>query len=162
MQNENITIRPIGILHSPFKQIDDMPIQPAGAIGIRGSLEIAPEYEKGLADLDGFSHIILIYYFHQVTGYQLSVTPFLDSVPRGIFSTRAPTRPNPIGISIVQLISVQDNILELENIDILDRTPVIDIKPYIPAFDQPEEVQVGWLTNHTKNLKNTKSDQRFK
>lgn len=161
MSDKPIIFKPIGVLRSPFKSINEMPIQPCGATGIRGHLEIKSQYQEGLVDLEGFSHIILIYLFHQVSGHQLKVIPFLDSVPRGIFSTRAPKRPNPIGLSIVKLISIKENTLEIENVDILDGTPVIDIKPYVPEFDQPEKVRIGWLTGQMNILNETLSDKRF-
>ena len=135
---EKITFQTIGTAHSPFRDIEGMPIQPAAAVGKRGSIHVRPEYEAGLQDLDGFSHITLLYYFHRAAAAPLIVTPFLDDRPRGIFATRAPGRPNPIGISTVELLEVHGNILEIQNIDLLDGTPILDIKPHIPAFDHPK------------------------
>jgi len=155
-------ITPIGTIHSPFKEIADMPIQPGGAKGVTGLITLRPELVDGLADLDGFSHIIVLYHFHRTTKTSLLVTPFLDPEPRGIFSTRAPTRPNPIGLSILELKNITDNILKVENIDILDGTPLLDIKPYVPEFDQPDgRVQTGWLQNNKKGSHSTRSDKRF-
>ena len=139
-------ITPIGVIHTPFKEIADMPIQPSGAGNVAGQLELRPELMEGLKDLDGFSHIIVIYQFHKVNEVRLTVTPFLDPAPRGVFSTRAPTRPNPLGLSVLKLKSINGNILEVENVDLLDGTPVLDIKPYVPEFDKPTDVRTGWPT----------------
>lgn len=156
----NISYKPIGIIHTPFKTKEGMPIQPAGAAGIRGTVELKREFTEGLLDLEGFSHIILIYHFHQSDGFDLKVTPFLDDKAHGVFSTRAPKRPNPVGISVVKLKCISDNILEIENVDMLDGTPLLDIKPYIPAFDVYEVEKTGWMKNNI-SLKDFKSDNRF-
>jgi tRNA (adenine37-N6)-methyltransferase len=150
----------IGIIRSPFKTLDGMPIQPSGANAVAGTVEVDLKYEKGLKDLDGFSHIILIYHFHKAEGFSLRIVPFLDDKPRGLFATRAPKRPNPIGFSVVKLKKIRGNILEIENVDILDLTPLLDIKPFVPDFDVYENVQTGWLEKVSKNI-NKKSDQRF-
>ena len=154
-------ITPIGVIRTPFKEIADMPIQPSGASNIAGQIELRPELVEGLKDLDGFSHIIVIYQFHKVSESRLTVTPFLDPSPRGVFSTRAPTRPNPIGLSVLTLKSIHDNILQVENVDQLDGTPVLDIKPYVPEFDQPTNVRTGWLEKVGNRSKTTRSDARF-
>ena len=161
MIDKSICFQPIGIIHTPFKSLCDMPIQPSGASMTRGQLIMDPQYSAGLTDLDGFSHIYLIYHFHKVQNYNLTVTPFLDKQPRGLFATRAPKRPNPIGLSIVQLISIENNVLNLLNVDILDGTPVLDIKPYVPAFDHQEDVRVGWLRDKDNEVKTKRSDERF-
>jgi len=152
---------PIGIIHSPFTDLADMPIQPTGAASAPGTVELFSEYVEGLKDLDGFSHIILIYHLHQARRVSLTVTPFLDSEPRGIFATRAPTRPNPIGLSIVRLLKIEGNILFIEALDILDGTPLLDIKPYVPAFDGHPEARTGWLERTQARLSKTRSDGRF-
>ena len=157
-----IELHPIGIIHSPFTELAGMPIQPSGATGVSGTVEIFEEYLPGLKDIDGFSHIILLYHFHKSIDYKLEVIPFLDSEPRGLFATRAPRRPNPIGLSVVQLDKVERNILYIQNVDILDGTPLIDIKPYVPEFDNTSEVRSGWLGQAGKNASNHKSDDRFK
>ena len=157
-----IKYTPIGIIHSPFKKISGMPIQPSGAKGIKGTLEINLEYVGGLKDIEGFSHIILIYHFNLSKGYSLEVVPFLDERLRGVFATRAPKRPTPIGLSIVKLIKVENNILYIENIDVLDNTPLLDIKPYVTKFDAQEDVRIGWLTKTQNKVKKKKSDYRFK
>jgi tRNA-Thr(GGU) m(6)t(6)A37 methyltransferase TsaA len=158
---DEITYIPIGIIHSPFKKIEGMPIQPAGAKGVKGTIEIKPEYKEGLKDLEGFSHIILIYHLHLSKDYSLEVIPFLDNVPRGVFATRAPKRPNSIGFSVVRLNKVENNILYIENVDIVDNTPVLDIKPYVPKFDAPEVEKTGWLSSILDKVKDKKSDLRF-
>jgi len=157
-----IGYRPIGIIHSPFTEIEGMPIQPTGASGIRGSVEVFPEFTAGLKDLDGFSHVILLYHFHQVREVKLVVTPFMDPQPRGVFATRAPKRPNPIGLSIVKLLSIEQNVLHVENVDILDGTPLLDIKPYVPEFDHHPADRVGWLARAQGQVRRQKSDSRFR
>lgn len=152
----------IGIIHSPFTEPSGMPIQPAGAAGIEGRVELFPDYQDGLKDLEGFSHIIILYHFHRSTGFKLQVVPFLDSTSRGIFATRAPKRPNSIGLSIIKLQKIKGNILYVENVDILDGTPLLDIKPYIPEFDAQIKVKAGWLEEVSKEVSGKKSDQRFK
>ena len=139
-----------------------MPIQPTGAAGIQAIVEVFPEFAEGLRDLEGFSHIILLYHFHRVQESRLTVTPFLDSQPRGVFATRAPKRPNPIGLSIVKLLGVEQNILHVENVDILDGTPLLDIKPYVPEFDQHPADRVGWLEQAKGRVQRTRSDDRFR
>ncbi len=138
-----------------------MPIQPSGAAGVKGSVEVLPEYADGLQDLDGFSHIILLYQFDRSTGFELKVVPFLDSTPRGLFSTRAPRRPNPIGLSVVRLERVEGRVLHIDGVDILDETPLLDIKPYVPAFDAPQECRLGWLEDVSGTARKKRSDGRF-
>ncbi len=142
-----IEYEPIGIIHSPFQSLEDMPKQPKEAAGTTGSVELLPKYLDGLKDLEGFSHIILIYHLHRSNGYELQVLPFRDTVRRGLFSTRAPVRPNPIGLSTVRLLGIEENVIHIENPDILDNTPLLDIKPHVPEFDSVEKVNVGWLEN---------------
>jgi tRNA-Thr(GGU) m(6)t(6)A37 methyltransferase TsaA len=157
-----IELEPIGMIRTPFDDPDGMPIQPAGGSGVLGRVELYPQYAEGLRDLDGFSHIILIYHLHEVGETQLTVVPFMDDTPRGIFSTRAPKRPNAIGLSVVKLNGVRDNILDIENVDMLDRTPLLDIKPYIPEVDHWPADRIGWLTGKKKRFSDKKSDDRFK
>jgi len=154
-------ITPIGTIHTPFDDLEGMPIQPTGAALVRGSIVMDKEYEHGLNDLEGFSHIILLYHFHLSKGYDLMVKPFLDNHKRGLFSTRAPKRPNPIGLSIVRLIKRDGNTLSIEGIDVLNNTPLIDIKPYVPGFDTKEVTSIGWLEKSYKNAASLKSDDRF-
>jgi tRNA-Thr(GGU) m(6)t(6)A37 methyltransferase TsaA len=139
-----------------------MPIQPSGALGIKGTVELFAEYSSGLKDIDGFSHIILVYHFHLSRGYALETRPFLDEAIHGVFATRAPARPNPIGISVVRLVGIEDNILHIEDMDIVDGTPLLDIKPYIPDFDWREAERTGWLSVKSQRARKHKSDTRFK
>lgn len=142
-------VKPIGIIHSPFKYKEDTPIQPSRSNAI-GEVEVFREYQEGLDDIEGFSHIILIYEFHKSEGYSLKVKPFLDNKLRGLFATRAPRRPNKIGLSVVRLLKRKDNILTVKGIDVLDGTPLIDIKPYVPDFDPDEKITIGWLEGKIK------------
>ena len=155
-------IQPIGIIHTPFTDLEGMPIQPAGAAGMAGTVELFEVYRDGIKDLDGFSHIILLYYFHRSRGFSLHVIPFMDSEPRGLFATRAPKRPNPIGLSVVRLDKIENGILYIRNVDILDGTPLLDIKPYVPSFDAQGKVRTGWLEKAGKTVSSRKSDNRFK
>lgn len=156
-----IVYRAIGMIHSPFTELAGMPIQPAGALGVVGTAVINPEFTPGLQDLDGFSHIILLYHLHRVDAASLTVTPFLDTEPRGVFATRAPKRPNPIGLSVVKLVRVEQNVLHLANMDILDGTPLLDVKPYVPEFDHQAQIRTGWLAKAQGQVQNKKSDDRF-
>lgn len=163
MHNMEIKINPIGIIHTPFKEIGEMPIQPLAASGIQGKIEMRPEFTEGLTDLDGFSHITLLYYFHKVKGFELKVKPFMDTEKHGIFATRSPKRPNSIGMSTVKLLKIEENILYIEMVDILDGTPLIDIKPFFSKFDNRTDTKSGWLDNqHDLNIENLRSDERFK
>ena len=157
----SVAYRPIGIIHSPFHGIEGVPIQPAAASGIRGTVEVFPDCAAGLQDLAGFSHIILLYHFHLVAEPRLVVVPFLDREPRGVFATRAPTRPNPIGMSVVRLLSVEANVLEGENVDIVEGTPLLDIKPYVPEFDHFVVERTGWLVAAQDEVRRKRSDARF-
>jgi tRNA-Thr(GGU) m(6)t(6)A37 methyltransferase TsaA len=154
-------ISPIGVIHTPFNDLTGMPIQPSGALDVEGSLVIHREYEQGLQDLEGFSHIILLYQFHKSSGYDLMVTPFLDTTKRGLFSTRAPRRPNSIGLSIVELTGRDKNTVFVRGIDVLNNTPLIDIKPYVPQFDIRRVTATGWLETAQKQAATLKSDDRF-
>ncbi len=159
------TIKPdfqqIGTILSPFQELSGMPIQPAASKGARGRVIVNEEYTDGLLDLEGFSHIILLYVFHLCRGYDLQVTPFLDTAPHGLFATRAPRRPNPIGLSVVQLESVERNVLYISNVDILDGTPLLDIKPYVPDFDPAGTVRTGWIEKARETIPDRTSDDRF-
>ena len=157
----SIRYYPIGTIHTPFQTVTGMPIQPGSAKAATGTVEVLPAYATGLKDLEGFSHLILLYHFHLVGEPQLTVTPFLDEQPRGIFATRAPTRPNPIGLSIVQLLRREENVLHVANVDIVDGTPLLDIKPYVPAFDGPAAARTGWLEEAQAGMRETESDERF-
>jgi len=140
----NVELKEIGIIHTPYKELSECPIQPSRSKA-KAEVEVFKEYEEALSDLDLFSHIILLFVFHKSEGYSLKVKPFLDDNLRGLFATRAPRRPNQIGISVVELIEIRDNILKVKGIDVLNGTPLIDIKPYVPEFDRREDIRVGWL-----------------
>ena len=159
---EPLSFVPIGIIHSPFTDITGMPIQPNGARGIRGTIGIHAEYAEGLRDIEGFSHLFLIYVFHCCPSFQLTVTPFLDTTPRGVFATRAPRRPNAIGLSIVRLIEVKGSTLFIEDVDILDGTPLLDLKPYVPSFDSYPDASSGWLERVAAGAESFRSDTRFR
>ena len=156
-----IEMKSIGIIHTPWKQTAGMPIQPAGAEGVSGTIDVFKEYQPGLSDLDGFSHIILLYIFHKSVGFDLQVVPFLNSEQRGLFSTRAPRRPNPIGLSVVQLERIENGTLYIQNVDMLDGTPLLEIKPYVPEFDSQSEIRTGWLEHTRKGVITHISDNRF-
>ena len=151
----------IGTIHTPFDKLEDMPIQPKGAGELIGTVELEEQYMTGLTDLEGFSHIYLLYEFHMAKRTALTVTPFMDTNPRGVFSTRSPLRPNHIGISIVKLVSVEKNIVTVQGIDILNGTPLLDIKPYIAAFDAVQESRSGWMKGSEEDVTRKRSDQRF-
>jgi tRNA-Thr(GGU) m(6)t(6)A37 methyltransferase TsaA len=139
-----VTYHPIGVIHSGHITAEQTPIQPVYAKGCLGRAEILAEYAEGLHDLEGFSHLYLIYHLHRAGPAQLRVKPFLQDVERGVFATRAPCRPNPIGLSIVELIRREGNVLHLDGVDILDGTPLLDIKPYTARFDRIAGTRNGW------------------
>ena len=159
---DEIKYKPIGIIHSPFKELKGTPIQPTAAKGIKGTVGIFPEYAEGLKDIEGFSHIILIFYFHMSKNTLLKVKPYMDNRLRGVFSTRAPSRPNPIGLSVVRLVGVEGTTLYIRDVDIVDGTPLLDIKPYVPDFDIREVDKIGWLKENIHKLSSSKDDGRFK
>lgn len=156
-----IHFTPIGLIHSPFDKPEGMPIQAAAAAQVQGSVEVDPAYAEGLADIAGFSHLILLYQFHRARAAQLTVVPFLDKQPHGVFATRAPARPNPIGLSVVRLLKVEGCRLEVEGVDVLDGTPLLDIKPYVPAFDVYPADRIGWFAANIGNAGATRADSRF-
>jgi tRNA (adenine37-N6)-methyltransferase len=156
-----IKYRPIGVIHSPFKEPKGTPIQPTGAKGIDGTVEVFPEYAEGLKDVEGFSYIILIYHFHLSQGLSLKVKPYMDNEAHGVFAMRGPSRPNPIGISIVRLVRIERNILYIQDVDIVDETPLLDVKPYVPEFDIRQVEKTGWLEKNVHKLPASKDDGRF-
>ncbi len=157
-----IKYKPIGVIKTPFKGKKGTPIQPKAAKGVKGVIEVFEQFKEGLKDLEGFSHIILIYHFHLSKKYNLLVKPYMDDNFHGVFATRAPARPNNIGISVVKLLKIEDNKLYIENVDIIDGTPLLDIKPYVPEFETDEKIRKGWLEENVKKLPLTKDDGRFK
>jgi tRNA (adenine37-N6)-methyltransferase len=158
---QDIVYKPIGVIHSPFADVEGMPIQPRAASGIQGSIQLNPDLAAGLKDLEGFSHVILIYHFHLSKRHSLEVKPFLDDTQRGVFSTRVPARPNAIGLSVVRLTGVSDSTLTIEDVDVLDGTPLLDVKPFVPDFDNPGAERTGWLTKRSSRLNEVRADRRF-
>ncbi|MFQ5862452.1 MAG: tRNA (N6-threonylcarbamoyladenosine(37)-N6)-methyltransferase TrmO [Candidatus Brocadiales bacterium] len=157
-----ITYRPIGIIHTDFKTAEGVPIQGVFKPQTTGRVEVYPEYAKGLWDIEGFSHLILVYHFHLSKGYNLTCKPFIEDIERGVFATRAPRRPNPIGISVVKLSERKENTLVISEVDMIDKTPLLDLKPYVPQFDTRADVSVGWMERHFKEGGiRTVSDGRF-
>jgi tRNA-Thr(GGU) m(6)t(6)A37 methyltransferase TsaA len=157
-----IIYKPIGIIYTPFDSIEGMPIQPTSETSGRGMIEILSEFTDALKDLAGFSHIYLLYHFHKVGQSKLLVTPFLDNTPRGVFATRAPSRPNAIGLSLVKLERIEGNYIYIDGVDMLNETPLLDIKPYIPEFESIDDVRVGWLEQGKDRVRRQKSDDRFR
>ena len=154
----------IGTIHSPFKELEGMPIQPTGAKGIKGKICLKDEFKPGLKDIDGFSHLILIYHLHKTNGNALEVKPFMDTQTHGVFATRSPKRPNNIGMTTVKLDKVEDDILYISNVDILDGTPLLDIKPYVPQLFEDtlvDDIKIGWFETKHQKAKNQKADDRF-
>ena len=158
---KTISMKVLGTIYTPFEKLEDMPIQPKGAAETIGTIELEEQYSEGLADLNGFSHIYLLYEFHMAQRTALTVTPFMDTTPRGVFATRSPLRPNHIGISIVKLIGVEKNIVTVQGIDILNGSPLLDIKPYIAAFDAVQKSQSGWMKSSEDEVADKRSDLRF-
>jgi tRNA-Thr(GGU) m(6)t(6)A37 methyltransferase TsaA len=152
-------LKAIGTIHSPFRDAAGAPIQPAFAGDTEGTVELSPEYEEALADLEGFERIWLLYWFDRASPFKTKVKPYMDDNPRGLFATRAPARPNRIGLSCVRLLSIEGTTLHVADIDVLDGTPLLDIKPYARRFDCFEVTRNGWLD--TAERGSTKADNRF-
>jgi len=159
---DSILFSAIGKIRTPFDSREGVPIQPPGAGGVLGRVEVDEAFRKGLRDLEGFSHLILLYHFHRSSGFDLAVKPFLDKTVRGLFATRAPRRPNAIGLSVVRLVSIEEGTLVVEGVDIVNGTPLIDIKPFVPDFDVPEgEIRTGWLEGNSERARAIRADTRF-
>ncbi len=156
-----VVLRPIGRIRTPFTETAGMPIQAVAAAGVRGTIELDPALVDGLLDLDGFSHLVLLYHLHRITDTRLTVTPFLDERPHGIFATRSPARPNPVGMSTVRLVGIEGATISIEDVDMVDGTPLLDIKPYVPAFDDRADARIGWFAGALSGLAATRSDGRF-
>jgi len=159
---ESVTYMPIGVVRSPFTALAGMPIQTVAAQGIAGTVELAPGYAEGLKDIDGFSHLLLLVHLHLMNGFALEVTPFMDDQPRGVFATRSPRRPNPIGLSIVRLVRVEQITLHIEDIDLVDGTPVLDIKPYVPLLDDRRADRIGWFADNVYKVYHVRADDRVR
>jgi len=157
-----VVYEPIGVIHTPFKTRKDMPIQPSGGRGFEGLVVLRPELAEALSDVDGFSHVYLIYHMHKSRGYSPKVVPFLDTEKRGLFATRAPRRPNPIGISVVRIKSVEKNRIHFRDVDMLDGTPLLDIKPCVGEFDSRQKMRIGWLRGKSRRARRHRSDDRLK
>ncbi|WP_236614610.1 tRNA (N6-threonylcarbamoyladenosine(37)-N6)-methyltransferase TrmO [Sporomusa ovata] len=156
-----IYYKPIGVIQSPFKEPKGTPIQPTAARDVEGIIEVYPDYREGLKDIEGFSHLILLYHLHLVKESGLLVKPFLGNELHGIFATRSPGRPNSIGFSVVRLINVEGNKLCIRDVDIIDGTPLLDIKPYVAEFDARRDVKAGWFEQNMHKLATTRDDGRF-
>ncbi|HDS30910.1 MAG TPA: tRNA (N6-threonylcarbamoyladenosine(37)-N6)-methyltransferase TrmO [Firmicutes bacterium] len=156
-----IQLESIGTIHSPFTSLENMPIQPSRAGHVEGEVIIDEQFAEGLKDLDMFSHIYLIYFLHKASRTELLVVPYMDTVKRGVFATRSPLRPSHIGLSIVELISVDGNRLKVRGLDILDGTPLLDIKPFVPRFDNREDAKSGWLKASPDEIEQKRSHDRF-
>jgi len=154
---EIVTYRPIGIIHSPFKETTGVPRQSAGAADIKGTIEVFDKFSEGLKDLNGFSHIVVIFHLHMVTGMFLKACPPWDGKEHGVFATRSPHRPNPIGVSVVRLERVDKNILHISGIDMVDNSPVLDIKPYVPELNPAGNIRIGWLAGRVEGMNKSKS-----
>ncbi|MCB2191605.1 MAG: tRNA (N6-threonylcarbamoyladenosine(37)-N6)-methyltransferase TrmO [Deltaproteobacteria bacterium] len=159
---KQICYEPIGLLYTPFSQPSGGPIQPCGAGEALGRAELRPELAPALEGLEGFSHLILLYHCHRAAAFKPKVKPFLDRNEHGLFATRAPSRPNPLGLSVVELVVMEGNVLHLKGVDMLDQSPLIDLKPYVPKFDcPPGEVRTGWLSERAQDASGKKADERF-
>lgn len=156
-----ISYRPIGIVRSPFTDLAGMPLQSVAAGDVRGRIEVREELAAGLADLDGFSHLHVVTHLHRGAPGGLTVVPFLDDTRRGVFATRSPRHPNPIGLSVVRLITVEGSTLHVTGVDLVDGTPVLDIKPYVPEFDAIVAERTGWLHDAAARVHRVRADARF-
>lgn len=163
MENQReYVFKPIGLLYTPYNSKEGVPIQGVFDRKSEGRAEIFGEYEPGLKDIEGFSHLILLYVFHQSKGFDLVCRPYMEDRMHGVFAIRAPRRPNPIGLSVVRLEGREGNTLYLAEVDMLDGTPLLDIKPYVPTFDHREDAKVGWMEGTFRNAEHRKiSDNRF-
>ena len=162
MPHDPVTFTPIGVIRTPFAEIAGMPVQAVGAVGVPGTIELDPAFADGLADLDGFSHLVLLYHLDRMAGARLTVVPFLDDRPHGIFATRSPARPNPIGMSTVRLLGIDGSTIRIEDVDILDGTPLLDIKPYVPQLDDRADPRIGWYEGRVDRVHDVRADQRFR
>jgi tRNA-Thr(GGU) m(6)t(6)A37 methyltransferase TsaA len=146
-----ITVKPVGVIHSPYKEPEGMPIQSRLEENVRATAEIFPEYRDGLQDLEGFSNAYLIFYMDRAKEETLVGRPFLENVEHGIFAIRSPKRPNHIGLSIVRIEEIKNGVITFSGVDMLDNTPLLDIKPYVSYFDAIEDTRNGWLEKHFEN-----------
>ncbi|MEF8808156.1 tRNA (N6-threonylcarbamoyladenosine(37)-N6)-methyltransferase TrmO [Natronomonas sp.] len=162
MSEDHLGYEPIGVIRTAFESPEGMPIQPVGDAAVEGTVELEEAYADGLRDLDGFTHCILLYHFHASDdAASMEVEPFLNDEKRGVFATRAPQRPNPIGLSVVEIESITDETVTVNGIDVVDQTPLLDIKPFVPEFDVPADVDTGWLTASESTIHSKEADERF-
>jgi len=157
---EAIKYKPIGIIRSPFKESTGVPRQAVGASDVKGQIQIFEQFTEGLKDLDGFSHIVVIFHMHLVEKSSLKACPSWDGKEHGVFATRSPYRPNPIGVSVVRLESIARNILRITGVDMADGTPILDIKPHIPDSNPTNNIRIGWLTDRVEGMNKSKSGGR--
>ncbi len=154
-------LRPIGVVRTPYAELAGMPLQTVAARGVRARVELLPELALAARDLDGFSHAWLITDLHRSSGFELEVVPFLDDARRSVLATRSPRRPNPLGLSLVSIVGVDGATIEIEEVDLLDGTPVLDVKPYVPLFDAREATRIGWFAQAAERVFETRSDARY-
>lgn len=157
--DEKISFTSIGMIHSPHLTPAGTPIQPSYATQCEGQVVVKPEFQEALTDIEGFERVWLLYFFDRAAHFKSHVIPYRDTIKHGLFATRAPCRPNPIGLSVVRLSGRRDNVLNVKGIDILDSTPLLDIKPYVPEFDVHLPSKAGWLDD--KRADRRKADDRF-
>jgi len=157
---ETVSYRPIGIIHSPFKENVGIPRQAVGASEVKGTIEILDDFSEGLQDLGDFSHIVVVFHLHLVKSPRLKAYPPWDGREHGVFATRSPYRPNPVGVSVVRLVGIDGNNLHISGIDMAEGSPVLDIKPYIPDLNPTKEVKIGWLTGKVEGMNQSKSGDR--
>ena len=157
-----ITYTAIGVIRSPFTTLAGMPIQTVAATDVAATVELDPRYAAGLRDIDGFSYLLLITHLHLMQGFALEVTPFMDTQPHGVFATRSPRRPNPIGLSIVRLVRREGATLHIEEVDLVDGTPVLDIKPYVPQLDDRAAEHTGWFAENVHKVHQVRADDRIR
>lgn len=156
-----IAYEAIGVIRTPHKQVKGMPIQPVGAVGVPGVIEVFEPFREGLEGLGEFSRLMVFYHLHRITGFTLKVKPYLGDTLQGVFATRSPGRPNPIGVSVLTITGVDEARVFVENVDMLDNTPVLDIKPYVPSFDSWDAEKIGWFEGVVQNAGHCKADERF-
>ena len=156
-----LTYEPIGVVRSPFTECAGMPLQPPAAPEVEGRIELEPDYVPGLLDLDGFSHVWVLAHLHRAAEVDLQIVPFLDTELRGVFATRSPGRPNPISISVFRLLGVDGASIRVAGVDLLDGTPVLDVKPYVPRFDMRQPTRIGWFEGRDADVEWRRADDRF-
>ena len=158
----SVRFLPIGRIRTSFAEPAGTPVQTTSAVGSAGHIELDPDLVEGIRDLEAFSHLILLYHLHRAPTPRLTVMPFLDDHEHGVFATRSPARPNPIGLSVVRLVAIEGARIDIQDVDMIDGTPLLDIKPYVPAFDAREEVRIGWYASRLDRIDGAIADDRFR